>query len=182
MYYCIVLKMLLMCFSGAKIGNSSITGIPTAPMWSYQLGLENGWIPLDPRDALGTCQSLNSPFAVNFTGPYPAWQTGGAGAGTLEPMATSTIEVYPPTLSNAMGANPTLLPYYTDISANPTLPATTFTAATASIGNGWADPQDTALAPAPISGCVYPDAWNAPAASTAFICSSTLITSTPLLV
>ncbi|KAI0695715.1 glycoside hydrolase superfamily [Cytidiella melzeri] len=162
-----------------KIGNSSVAGIPTAPMWSYQLGLENGWMPTDPRDALGTCASLNVPFAVNFTGQYPVWQTGGPGAGVFQPAATNTIEVYPPTLSNAMNANPTLLPFYTDVSANPTLPPTTFSGATVSVGSGWVDPQDTALAPAPVPGCVYPDAWNAPQGSTAFLCGTAAATSTP---
>lgn len=153
-----------------KIGNSSATGIPSAPMWSYQLGLRNGWMPTDPRDAVGICGTLGVQFNDPFDGAYPAWQTGGAGAGEITPAATATIEQYPPTLSNAMGANPTLLPHYTAVSANPTLPVATFPAATTSGGDGWANPQDTILAPAPIPGCVYPDAWFAPSDSTAFLC------------
>lgn len=147
-------------------------------MWSYQLGLQNGWMPTDPRDAEGTCGSLNVAFGVNFTGQFPAWQTGGADAGVFQPTATNTIEAYPPTLSNAMNANPTLLPFYTDVSANPTLPPATVTGATISVGDGWADPQDTALAPAPVPGCIYPDAWNAPQQSTAFVCGTAAITAT----
>ena len=165
-------------YSKLQIGTSSVTGVPSAPMWSYQLGLENGWMPLDPREAEGTCTTLNVAFGVNFTGQFPAWQTGGADAGVFQPSATSTIEVYPPTLSNAMDANPTLLPFYTDVSANPTLPATTFMGATVSVGNGWAEPQDTALAPAPVPGCIYPDAWGAPQDSTAFLCGATATTAT----
>lgn len=168
-------------YSKLQIGTSSVTGVPSAPMWSYQLGLENGWMPLDPREAEGTCATLNVAFGVNFTGQFPAWQTGGADAGVFQPSATSTIEIYPPTLSNAMNANPTLLPFYTDVSANPTLPATTFTGATVSVGNGWADPQDTALAPAPVPGCIYPDAWGAPQDSTAFLCGTAINVATATL-
>lgn len=141
-------------------------------MWSYQLGLENGWMPTDPRDAVGICDTLGVQFNTPFNGSYPSWQTGGADAGQISPAATATIEAYPPTLSNAMNADPALLPHYTDVSANPTLPATTFSGATVSVGDGWADPQDTALAPAPVPGCVYPDAWNAPPDSTAFLCGA----------
>ncbi|KAI0337316.1 glycoside hydrolase [Trametopsis cervina] len=162
-----------------KIGNSTDTGIESSPMWSYQLGLQNGWMPTDPRDAVGTCTTLNVPFAVNFTGPFPSWQTGGSGAGSIDPAATATIEEYPPTLSNANNANPTLLPVYTAASANPTLPVGVFSGATASVGSGWADPQDTGLAPAPVPGCVYPDAWNAPPDSTAFLCGTAAATATP---
>ncbi|EDR10975.1 glycoside hydrolase family 5 protein, partial [Laccaria bicolor S238N-H82] len=38
-----------------KIGNSSVSGTVETPAWSYQLGLENGWMPKDPRQAIGAC-------------------------------------------------------------------------------------------------------------------------------
>lgn len=155
-----------------KIGNSSVTGIASSPMWSYQLGLENGWMPTDPRDAVGTCDTLGVQFNNPFPGDYPSWQTGGSGAGSIFPNATASIEAYPPTLSNAGNANPTLLPHYTDVSANPTLPPATYSGATTSGGDGWADPKDTGLAPAPVPGCSYPDAWLAPADATAFVCGA----------
>lgn len=135
-------------------------------------------MPIDPRDAVGICDTLGVQFNDPFNGSYPSWQTGGAGAGSFSAAATDTIEEYPPTLSNAMNANPTLLPHYTAVSANPTLPTATFSAATASEGDGWVDPQDTGLAPAPIPGCVYPDAWNAPQGSTAFPCGTAAATAT----
>ena len=34
-----------------KIGSSTTTNSPRAPLWSYKLGLENGWIPTNPREA-----------------------------------------------------------------------------------------------------------------------------------
>lgn len=140
-------------------------------MWSYQLGLQNGWMPTDPRAAIGTCDALGVPFNQPFNGSYPPWQTGGAGAGSLAPGATATLEAYPPTLSNAGGAPPTLLPHYTAAAANPTLPPAS-ARGTASAGDGWADAQDTALAPAPVPGCSYPDAWLAPNDATSFVCGA----------
>ena len=56
-----------------QIGNDSVTGTVQAPLWSYQLGLEGGWIPPDPRKALGTCAALgvNTP---QFNGSFQSWQ------------------------------------------------------------------------------------------------------------
>lgn len=174
-----------------KIGNSSVTGKVEAPFWSYKLGLDNGalchfvhvsydlihgvvvigWIPSDPRTALGTCASLG--FAQNnpWDGNYQPWQTGGSGAGTISATAIASFSQYPPpALSNVNGANPAQLPMYTATSAVPTLPTPTFSAATVTGGDGWADAQDTSLAAAPIAGCVYPDAWGPAPGSTAAVC------------
>ncbi|KAL6304109.1 glycoside hydrolase [Sparassis latifolia] len=157
-----------------KIGNSSTSGIPEAPMWSYQLGLENGWIPADPRDAIGMCESLNIAQNQPFTG-YQSWQTGGAGAGTIAPTAVASLSQYPPpAISNVNGADPLLLPFYTATSAVPTLPVPTYSGATASASDGWADPADTSLAMVQISGCSYPDAWSVTASQTAFACNIAL--------
>lgn len=41
-----------------KIGNSTQAGFPTSPMWHYKLGVEQGWIPRDPRGAGGHCRGL----------------------------------------------------------------------------------------------------------------------------
>ena len=51
-----------------KIGNSSTTGKVEAPFWSYKLGLEQGWMPKDPREAIGTCGG-----ASPFKGPLESW-------------------------------------------------------------------------------------------------------------
>ncbi|KAK7685287.1 hypothetical protein QCA50_011650 [Cerrena zonata] len=154
-----------------KVGNSSATGKVQSPFWSYQLGLENGWMPTDPREAIGTCDQLGVPFNLPFTTTFQSWQTGGPGAGQIAQTAINALSQFPPpSLSNVNGANPTLLPHYTATSTIPTLPVPTFSAATTSAGDGWADSHDTVSAAAPIQGCVYPDAWNAPAGSTAFIC------------
>ncbi|KAI0079030.1 glycoside hydrolase [Panus rudis PR-1116 ss-1] len=155
-----------------KVGNSSQTGKVESPFWSYQLGLENGWIPDDPRDAVGICDTLGVQFNQPFTTQFQPWQTGGSGAGTIAATAVASLSQYPPpVISNADGPA-SLLPQYTSISPEPTLPVATYSAATASSGDGWADPSDTALAVAPVPGCIYPDAWNAPAASTSFVCGA----------
>ena len=63
-----------------KIGNSSTTNTVRAPLWSYSLGLAQGWMPADPRTASGKCQSLDANMAP-FDGAFESWMTGGAGAG-----------------------------------------------------------------------------------------------------
>ena len=42
-----------------RIGNSTELGYPSSPMWHYQLGLKEGWIPQDPRAAGGWCKRNN---------------------------------------------------------------------------------------------------------------------------
>ncbi|KAI0759749.1 glycoside hydrolase [Trametes elegans] len=154
-----------------KVGNSSITGKVEAPFWSYQLGLENGWVPTDPREALGLCQSLNYAQNDPWDGNYQPWQTGGEGAGEIAATAVASFSQYPPPqISNVNGANPAQLPMYTATSAVPTLPPPTFSAATVSAGDGWEDAADTSLAAVQIAGCAYPNAWGPQPGSTAAVC------------
>lgn len=121
-----------------------------------------GWIPTDPRDAVGICDSLGVTFNQPFTTQYQPWQTGGSGAGTIAPTAIASFSQYPPpVISNAV-LDPAQLPRYTDTAPIPTLPTATFSAATKTGGNGWADAQDTMGIAAPIQGCSYPDAWFPP--------------------
>ena len=162
-------------------------------MWSYQLGLQNGarrpstvlcpftnsrpragWMPEDPRTALGTCDAVGVQDNDPFNGTYQSWQTGGSGAGTIAATALASFSQYPPPqISNAAGADPTLLPQYTHTSAVPTLPPESFSGVpTASLGDGWADPADTSLAPVQIEGCLYPNAWGAASTQTAFLCGT----------
>ncbi|KAG6852261.1 hypothetical protein C0991_001473, partial [Blastosporella zonata] len=144
-----------------KVGNST-AGIVESPLWSYQLGLQNGWIPTDPRTALGTCKSLGV-SGPSFDGVFEPWQTGGAGAGTIAASSTTSYPWPPATISNA-GAPGSALPTYTPTGTVATLAPPTLTAsATVSVnaGNGWLNAQDNGGAPTPIAGCTYPDAWNA---------------------
>jgi len=163
-----------------KVGASSASGRVESPLWSYQHGLENGWIPPDPRVALGKCK----PFGDDtpFTGPYSAWQTGGAGAGTI---AVSASFPWPPTTISGVGGDDyAALPTYTPTGSISTLPPPELTPSV-SQGNGWADPQDTASAMVTVSGCSYPNAWDsAGAVAPTAACpagAAPLVTATPAI-
>ena len=138
-------------------------------MWSYQLGLQNGWMPTDPRQAHGMCAQLGVP-GTPFNGSFQPWQTGGAGAGTIAASATSSYGQFPPTsLAGVPAGQVTLLPSYTSTRSQlVTLPPPTFSATASfdkgvSVGDGWFDAQDTNPMVTPVAGCVYPDAWSAAA-------------------
>lgn len=146
-----------------KIGNSTtgtsdpLSGKIQAPFWSYQLGLQQGWIPADPRSASGSCNNTNP-----WSPPLAPWQTGGSGAGSIVPSATATLAWPPASISNAGPVS--LLPTYTPTGTVPTLAVPTFTgsttATTFSAGNGWQNPQDTQGAFVSVAGCTYPDPWS----------------------
>lgn len=131
-------------------------GVVEAPLWSYQLGLRGGWMPTDPRQALGAC---GAPAGPVWSGQFDSSMTGGAGAGQLK-----TDYPWPPaTITNAPAA-PSGLPVYTPTGSISTLPVPTYTdlAGKAIVsGNGWFDAADNVPAPTPIPGCAYPDPWNA---------------------
>jgi glucan 1,3-beta-glucosidase len=158
-----------------------------SPLWSYQLGLQNGWIPTDPRTAKGKCKALNAP-QVPFAGTYSAWQTGGPGAGSV---AGSASYPWPPlTISGIAEDQYDYLPTYTPTSSISTLPSTQFTPSVL-VGNGWFNTKDTASAMITVSGCSYPNAWDSagvvaptavcPAAATP-LASSTVIVATTMAV
>ncbi|TFK19431.1 glycoside hydrolase [Coprinopsis marcescibilis] len=140
-----------------KIGNST-RGIVESPLWSYQLGLEGGWIPRDPRTAYGTCNALGSPL-TQVPAQYPTWMTGGDGAG---PPQDANEYPWPPAIINE-GGPAADIPQYTATGTAVTLTPPTFTGTdghTISSGNGWFNSHDVTPAPTPIQGCTYPDAWN----------------------
>ncbi|KAJ7090300.1 exo-beta-1,3-glucanase [Mycena belliarum] len=158
-----------------KVGNST-AGKVEAPHWSYQLGLENGWMPRDPRSAAGQCGNTSP-----FVGTLSSWQTGGAGAGNFDPAVTNALAWPPAAISTPGGSFPiNILPTLTPTGAVVTLPPPTFTsvsgqpAATASlnVGNGWANPGDTAGMMKPIAGCKYLDPWIGPVQPPAPLCDN----------
>ncbi|EJD53290.1 glycoside hydrolase [Auricularia subglabra TFB-10046 SS5] len=141
-----------------KIGNTTTANPPSvrAPFWSYQLGLKQGWIAQDPREADGKCPE------PGFDRPHQPFMTGGVGANDIPPEATAAV-LFPPAQikQTAIPDSPMLdvagLPRYTPTGALPSLPAPTFPDATGSIdaGNGIANPQFTLAAYVPIAGCSY---------------------------
>ncbi|KAF9783864.1 glycoside hydrolase family 5 protein [Thelephora terrestris] len=138
-----------------KIGPTA-SGDIEAPLWSYQLGLQGGWMPTDPRDSVGKCKSLGVDNS-GFNGQYLNYATGTGG--DLIPSSVIAASPFPPlTISNA--PSPVYaLPFYTPTGTVVTLPPPTNTGKDSSL-NGWADNQDTAPAPTPISGCNYPNAYT----------------------
>ncbi|KAJ7605280.1 glycoside hydrolase superfamily [Mycena polygramma] len=150
-----------------KIGNAT-DGVVRSPLWSYQLGLEGRWMPTDPRSANGACASLGVSDPA-FDGTFSAWQTGGAGAGTIAASATAQFGQWPPATLSHVSVAATLLPSYTATASIASLtyitPAASGSAATVtptvSLGSGWFDAADTACMVTAVAGCTYPDAWSA---------------------
>ncbi|KAJ7889851.1 hypothetical protein B0H14DRAFT_3429331 [Mycena olivaceomarginata] len=70
-------------------------GLTRSPLWSYQFGLQTGFMPIDPRDSVGVVKDP-------LDGVFSAWQTGSVGAGTLTSVAVQSNGQQPPaTLPNA---------------------------------------------------------------------------------
>ncbi|TBU45754.1 glycoside hydrolase [Dichomitus squalens] len=146
-----------------KIGTSTVTGNVTSPAWSYSLGLEQGWMPTDPRVSEGVCENTDP-----FNPPLQPWQTGGAGAGQVPQTVLDSFAWPPQSLTNE--ANLATLPTYTQTGSLVTLPGPTFTSVsgvTVSTGNGWNQPTDTAQMFVPVATCGYLDPWMGPTASPA---------------
>ncbi|KAJ4463749.1 glycoside hydrolase superfamily [Lentinula edodes] len=161
-----------------KIGNSTANNRVESPLWSYQLGLEGGWIPTDPREAVGACaaQGVSQPWNQTFQ----SWQTGGVDAGTIAATATAEFGVWPPAQISGVAVDQmAFVPTYTPTGSVVTLPPPTLTATTKSIseGNGWFDSSDTTSAATAIAGCSYPDAWDAISATVpATVCGGGAVT------
>ncbi|KAH7909262.1 exo-beta-1,3-glucanase [Hygrophoropsis aurantiaca] len=150
-----------------KIGNSSTTGVVESPQWSYQLGLQNGWMPKDPRTASGICQNQNL-----WSPPLQAWQTGGANAGQIAAAVSSSYAWPPAQISN--GGVLADLPSYTPTGTVATLPPPTFSvgSSTANAGDGWANPSDAAGGMVGIATCSYLNPWVGTVPPPSPLCSS----------
>ncbi|KAH9484136.1 putative glucan 1,3-beta-glucosidase D [Psilocybe cubensis] len=152
-----------------KIGNSSVSGVVETPAWSYQLGLQQGWMPTDPREATGVCGNTSP-----WTPPLKSWQTGGANAGNIPSSVRSSL-AWPPASFKTGGAVASL-PSYTPTGPIPTLPGPTFSpvnpTATIDVGNGWANSADTQGMHVPISTCSYPDPWVNPSTAPPPMCGA----------
>ncbi|KAG8995610.1 hypothetical protein FRB93_001114 [Tulasnella sp. JGI-2019a] len=146
-----------------KIGNSSVLGTVGAPLWSYSLGLENGWMPTDPRAAVGVCGG-GSPVT-----PLKPAMTGGAGAGSFS-NSVRAANPWPPTTLAPGGQSGDALPTYTQTGTP--IPTLAMPSSSASVtDDGWFNPADTTPMYTPVAGCTYPDAWDAQDASAPSACS-----------
>lgn len=142
-----------------KIGRSTTWGgIVAAPFWSYQHGLEHGYMPTDPREAVGACGNT-----APWTGTLPASKTGGVGAGTI-PASYAAAHTWPPASLSGV-ANARTLPTYTPTGTIITLAPATYSAGI-NAGNGWANTADQQGLYTPIAGCNYPPTgWDAVSAT-----------------
>ncbi|KAI5479242.1 glycoside hydrolase family 61 protein [Pseudohyphozyma bogoriensis] len=154
-----------------KTGFSTHLGKIANPLWNYQLALEQGYMPANPRlgrrdGACAAAMQSNDVTMASFAAPtLSAWMTGGAGAGTmLNPTQAASYSQWPPA---SLGATPASnLPTYTPTGSVITLSATTPTAypsgysSVTDAGNGWAQPTDTAGWETPVAGCSYPNPWS----------------------
>lgn len=136
--------------------NPTASGDIEAPLWSYQLGLQNGWMPTDPRDSVGRCKSLGVDSS-GFDGQYLSYATGSGG--DLIPSSVIASWPWPPVSISNAPASVYLLPEYTPTGSVITLPPPTSTGKDPKL-DGWTDDQDTSPAPTPIQGCNYPDAYQ----------------------
>ncbi|KJA22085.1 glycoside hydrolase family 5 protein [Hypholoma sublateritium FD-334 SS-4] len=142
-----------------KIAPSQAGRVET-PLWSYQLGLEQGWIPKDPRTAVGMCASLNATLS-DFSGTFSPWQTG---TPSSIPASSSAAFPWPPATFSVAEVPVSLMPTYTNTAAIITMPPATFTAAPSTLtsaANGWLNTLDTAGGVTAVAGCVYPDEYVA---------------------
>lgn len=144
----------------------------------FRLALQEGYMPRNPRDALGACTALVAEAGAGVSmvaNPAPtlsSWMTGGAGAGTLLNQAQSaSFGAWPP---SSIGASPTptaFLPTYTNTGKIITMSASTPTAypsgysSVINPGNGWKQASDVTSFATPVAGCLYPNAWSGVEAS-----------------
>jgi len=137
---------------------ASQSGKIQAPLWSYQLGLRNGWIAKDPRTNVGKCQELganDSPFDGNFK----PWQTGTT---STIPAATSLEFTWPPQISST-DVPLSLLPTYTNTAPVITMPPAVFTGAPSQVTqnvDGWFNSADTDGGVTAVAGCPYPSEYS----------------------
>lgn len=163
-----------------KISQSTRSTLIPNPLWSYSLGLSQGWIRRDARRSLGGCaraaaQQGTSPPLEPWTGPFLEWQTGGtAMTSTIDAAQLAQYTQWPPAqITAAQGGNVVYgnvgdLPQYTATgtikSLVPEQPKYSLFPASATAtapGDGWINKQDKDGWYVGIAGCTYPDPWNA---------------------
>ncbi|KAG0149057.1 hypothetical protein CROQUDRAFT_669529 [Cronartium quercuum f. sp. fusiforme G11] len=163
-----------------KISQSTRSHLIPNPLWSYSLGLSQGWIRPDARRSIGGCARAAAeqgvpPPVQPWTGPFQEWQTGGhSPTSAVDPAQLAQYANWPPTaITAAQGAGEMYndvanLPMYTATGAvvrlvadQPSYNLFPAAATATSPGSGWTNAQDTAGWYVGIAGCTYPDPWNA---------------------
>ena len=141
-----------------KTGISLTTNRTMNPLWNYSLGVREGFLPADPRQSRGFCLSNNAvrkakPLHLHpWNGSLKPYQTGGVGAGVIEPTELAKYDTFPPaTLTRDLVAS--VLPTYTQTGSPIVLKGLALgpTPTGAGEGRGWF---------VPVEGCSYPNPWN----------------------
>lgn len=136
-----------------KTGISLSTSLPANPLWSYSLGLKEGYMPSNPRISRGFCANqidiLGRPLPQSpWSGTLKPNQVGGPGAGVPAPIESNRFP--PERLGEKDRLDVSVLPVY-EPNGTPIVLADS-PPYTEQKGSGWY---------APIPGCEYPNAWNA---------------------
>lgn len=103
-----------------KIGPSA-AGRVEAPLWSYKLGLENGWMPTDPRESIGKCVRLGVERTV-WDGTFDPARLGASPSPTIPASYTAQYPWPPASISDAAGS-PADLPRFPTPTPSMTMPA-----------------------------------------------------------
>ncbi|BEI87920.1 uncharacterized protein CcaverHIS019_0106380 [Cutaneotrichosporon cavernicola] len=142
-----------------RIGDSTVRGYAASPMWHYQLGLEQGWLPKDPRVAGGFCKRNGyCPGCAEFAGTYPASATGGASQAIVAAESASYSNMAQAIVSPAwIVGSQSLLPTLTQTGTPITLAVP---AESAKWLSGWTNPNDKVGAWVQVAGCPYPGAYD----------------------
>lgn len=163
-----------------KISQSTKSNLIPNPLWSYSLGLQEGWIRRDARASIGGCaraaaQQGTTPPLQPWSPPFAENQIGGKGTtSVIDAAQLAPYTVWPPAAITALqGANQMYdqvqnLPLYTATGTikklTPDQPSFNLfpAAATATAaGDGWYNKNDQSGWWVGVDGCQYPDPWNA---------------------
>ncbi|SNX87453.1 related to EXG1 - exo-beta-1,3-glucanase (I/II), major isoform [Melanopsichium pennsylvanicum] len=162
-----------------KIGNSLRTGKPSAPMWSYSLGLQQGWMPTNPlSDSSGACQAQASRLSssvptATWGRAFQSWQTGQASSyspNTAQyPWPPASIVPSNTPIPQSANLAASALPSYTATQSFTPVPAPTFSATASVVGQptavptvgNWYNTEQSQPFYTAIEGCNYPnDQYN----------------------
>ncbi|KAG8934183.1 hypothetical protein FRC02_010449 [Tulasnella sp. 418] len=146
-----------------KIGPSLESGKVEAPLWSYRLGLENGWMPTDPRQSVGVCGGANP--APPLTPAMVGEETQQFTDALRQQFPWPPLE-FPASTGQQEGPSRVVseLPTYTPTGTIPILAMPTHTMANGKVfesnADGWFSEDKTPVY-VPVQGCTYPNQWDA---------------------
>jgi glucan 1,3-beta-glucosidase len=158
-----------------KTGYSPALGKIANPQWNYQLGLAEGYMPTNPRSAIGTCASLNP-----SSSPLPT-PTLTPGTGVISPAQYSSYS-WPPT---TIGVGPFVLivsdlPLLTPTGtinkmspqASPTSLPIGYGSMRVDVGSGWTNHADDTPFFVKKNGYIYLDPWSGVGVAAPPVCAA----------